>query len=181
MTYPATLAEALAQSDILFDRAQLQQAIARVASQVDTALQGERALFLTVMHGALIFAGELALEIKTDIEFDYVHATRYRGATTGSELHWLREPLCEMEGRTVLLVDDILDEGHTLKAIREACLAKGAKRVLIVTLCTKLHERRTPGIEADFNGVELPDRYVFGFGMDYKEQGRNLPAIYALK
>lgn len=181
MTYPATLAEALAQSDVLFDRDQLNQAICRIAADIDAALEGERALYLTVMHGALIFAGELALEIKTDIEFDYVHATRYRGATTGSELHWLREPQCDMQGRTVLLVDDILDEGHTLKAIRENCLARGASRVLIVTLCTKIHDRRTPGIQADFNGVDLPDRYVYGFGMDYKEQGRNLPAIYAFK
>ena len=125
MTYPATLAEALAQSDVLFDRDQLNQAICRIAADIDAALEGERALYLTVMHGALIFAGELALEIKTDIEFDYVHATRYRGATTGSELHWLREPQCDMKGRTVLLVDDILDEGHTLKAIRETLCSLG--------------------------------------------------------
>ncbi|KMQ85786.1 hypoxanthine-guanine phosphoribosyltransferase [Lasius niger] len=133
------------------------------------------------MHGALIFAGQLALKIATDLEFDYVHATRYRGGATGGQLHWLRAPQLPLVGRCVLLVDDILDEGHTLKAVREDCLRRGAKQVLIVTLCRKLHDRLAPGIESDFNGLDLPDRYVFGYGMDYREQGRNLPAIYALK
>jgi len=81
----------------------------------------------------------------------------------------------------VLLVDDILDEGHTLKEVREDCYKRGAKKVLIASLCTKRHDRLVDGIASDFNGVELPDRFVFGYGMDYYEQGRNLPGIYALK
>ncbi len=175
------LADALAHADLLVDRAELESVIADLGRQIDVALEGERALFLTVMNGALMFAGQLALAIRTDLEFDYVHATRYRGATSGSELCWLREPVVPMTGRTVLLVDDILDEGHTLKAVREDCLARGARRVLIASLCMKQHDRRVEGIRADFNGVVLPDRYVFGYGMDYHEQGRNLPAIYALQ
>lgn len=181
MNDQASLAAALADADLLFDRAALDAEIARMGREIDAALGGERAVFLTVMHGALIFGGQLALGIATDLEFDYVHATRYRGATSGSELHWLREPQAQLAGRTVLLVDDILDEGHTLKAVRDDCLRRGARRVLIATLCTKRHDRLAEGIAADFNGVELPDRYVFGYGMDYHEQGRNLPAIYALK
>jgi len=181
MTTTPTLAAALADADLLFDRADLESVIADMGRQIDAELDGERAVFLTVMNGALIFAGHLALAIRTDVEFDYVHATRYRGATSGSELHWLREPAVDLSGRTVLLVDDILDEGHTLKAVRDDCLRRGARRVLVVSLCTKQHDRLVDGIASDFNGVELPDRYVFGFGMDYYEQGRNLPGIYALK
>lgn len=176
-----SLKDALAHADLLFDSAELETVIADMGRRIDAALDGERAVFLTVMHGALIFAGQLAPHIRTDLEFDYVHATRYRGATSGSELHWLREPQVSLQGRTVLLVDDILDEGHTLKAVRDDCLRRGARRVLVVTLCTKRHDRLVEGIAADVNGVELPDRYVFGYGMDYYEQGRNLPAIYALK
>ncbi|WP_183423991.1 hypoxanthine-guanine phosphoribosyltransferase [Luteibacter sp. Sphag1AF] len=178
---PDTLKEALTQSDLLFDRATLDAQITRMAAEIDAALDGEVPVFLTVMHGALIFAGQLALSVRTDLEFDYVHATRYRGDTQGSELHWLRRPQVSLAGRTVLLVDDILDEGHTLKAVRDACLALGARRVLVTTLCTKIHDRRAEGIVADFNGVDLPDRYVFGYGMDFREQARNLPGIYALK
>ena len=176
-----SLREALAHADVLFERAELETVIADLGRRIDAALDGERAVFLTVMNGALMFAGQLALAIRTDLEFDYVHATRYRGATSGSELHWLREPAADLADRTVLLVDDILDEGHTLKAVRDDCLHRGAKRVLIASLCSKRHDRLVAGIVADFNGVELPDRYVFGYGMDYHEQGRNLPAIYALK
>jgi hypoxanthine phosphoribosyltransferase len=181
MTDLPPLAAALANAEILFERGELEAAIVRMGRDIDAALQGERALFLTVMNGALMFAGSLALAIRTDLEFDYVHATRYRGATSGGELHWLRKPQVEFAGRTVLLVDDILDEAHTLKAVRDACLQLGARRVLLATLCSKTHDRRAEGVAADFNGVEVPDAYVFGYGMDYHEQGRNLPAIYALK
>ncbi|WP_426664096.1 hypoxanthine-guanine phosphoribosyltransferase [Rhodanobacter aciditrophus] len=176
-----SLRDALAHADVLFERAEIETVIADLGRQIDAALDGERAVFLTVMNGALMFAGQLALSIRTDLEFDYVHATRYRGATSGSDLHWLREPVANLAGRTVLLVDDILDEGQTLKAVRDDCLRRGAKRVLIASLCCKDHDRLVEGIASDFNGVVLPDRYVFGYGMDYHEQGRNLPAIYALR
>ena len=176
-----SLADALATADLLHEREEIDIVIAEMANRIDAVLDGERPVFLTVMNGALIFAGQLALAIQTDLEFDYVHATRYRGETTGSELHWLREPQVSLVDRVVLLVDDILDEGHTLKAVRDDCYQRGAKKVLIVSLCTKRHDRLAEGIRADFHGIELPDRYVFGFGMDYHEQGRNLPAIYALK
>lgn len=175
------LSAALAGSDMLFDRATLVRAITRMGGEIDAALDGERAVFLAVMNGALVFSGELALAITTDVEIDYAHATRYRGDTSGGELHWLRRPYADMHGRTVLLVDDILDEGHTLQAVRDACVDLGARRVLVATLCTKTHTRREPGIDSDFNGVDVPDVYVFGYGMDYHDQGRNLPAIYALR
>jgi hypoxanthine phosphoribosyltransferase len=178
---PLSLRDALAHADVLVERAEIETVIADLGRRIDAALDGERAVFLTVMNGALMFAGQLALSIRTDLEFDYVHATRYRGATSGSELHWLREPVVDLAGRTVLLVDDILDEGHTLKAVRDDCLRRGAKRVLIASLCSKQHDRLAEGVASDFNGVVLPDRYVFGYGMDYHEQGRNLPAIYALR
>lgn len=180
MTRP-TLADALKAADPIHNRAELDAAIARLGRDIDAALAGEVPLYLSVMHGGLIFSGALALTIATDLEFDYVHATRYRGATQGGELHWLRKPGISPRGRTVLLADDILDEGYTLRAVRDWCLAQGARRVLIAVMCQKRHDRTAPGVRADFCGVEVPDRYVFGFGMDYHEQGRNLPAIYALK
>ncbi len=155
-------------------------AIARIGADVTQALQNEVPVFLTVMNGGLIFAGALALTIESDLEFDYLHATRYRGATTGSELHWLTRPKLALRNRTIVLVDDILDEGHTLKAIRDLCLDQGANRILIAVMCEKRHGRCVDGIQADFVGLQVPDRYVFGYGMDYYEQGRNLPGIYAI-
>ena len=168
-------------ADLLHDRDSLEHAIVRMGKQIDAQLGDETALFLPVMNGALIFSAALALAISHDLEFDYVHATRYRGTTTGSKLHWINQPQTSMQGRTVILVDDILDEGHTLSAIRDYCVEHGARKILIAVLCEKRHGRTVAGIAADFVGLEVPDRYVFGFGMDYHEQGRNLPGIYALQ
>jgi hypoxanthine phosphoribosyltransferase len=174
------LSEALKSADVIHDKSAIDVSIVRMGGEIDDALAGERAVFLSVMHGGLIFAGRLALAMRTDVEFDYVHATRYRGATTGSDLHWMKQPAATLNGRTVLLVDDILDEGKTLRAIRDFCRDRGARRVLVAVMCEKKHGRCIDGIASDFCGVEVPDRYVFGFGMDYYEQGRNLPAIYAI-
>lgn len=181
MNEPLSLKDALSRSVLVHDHATLQAAITRMGADIDRLLGGERAVFLTLMNGALVFAGSLALSIRTDLELDYVHATRYQGGTAGHELTWLRKPRVNLSGKTVLLADDILDEGRTLKAVREACLALGAARVLVAALCVKHHDRCVAGIEADFAGVEVPDAYVYGYGMDFYEQGRNLPAIYALR
>lgn len=175
----AELADALARADLVHDRATLVAAIDRIGAQIDAELAGAPAVFLTVMQGALPFAGQLATTIHAPLTFDYAHATRYRGATSGGALMWIKQPAVPLAGRTVLLVDDILDEGHTLAAIRDFCLEQGAARVLLAVLCEKRHGRGA-GLRADFVGVEVPDRYVFGYGMDYHEQGRNLAAIYAV-
>jgi hypoxanthine phosphoribosyltransferase len=174
------LAAALEGATLIHDRAVLEAAIARIGAKITKALDGERALFVTVLHGGLIFAAPLALAIGCDLEFDYVHASRYHGTTAGADLEWLRRPQAPMRGRSVILADDILDEGRTLAALRDYCIAQGASRVLIAVLCEKRHRRHVAGLDADFVGVEVPDRYVFGYGMDYHGQGRNLPAIYAL-
>ncbi len=180
MSDSPTLADALSRAELLYDRPDIETAIERLAARIDADYANDKPLYLTVMHGGMLFASLLALKIRTDLEFDYLHATRYRGKTRGAGLTWLRHPQVPMLGRRVLLVDDILDEGHTLLAVREACIREGAAEVRIAVLTRKLHDRAAPGIEADYTGLELPDRYVFGFGMDYHEQGRNLPGIYAL-
>ena len=184
MTSAPRLADALANAEVVFDRAALEQAIARMAVDVARDFAGSVPVYLTVMHGGLPFAAQLAMAVGAhgvDLEFDYLHATRYRGATSGGELVWKHRPATPLRGRRVLLADDILDEGHTLLAVRDWCLAEGASEVRIAALAVKQHDRCVPGICADYVGVEVPDRYVFGYGMDFHEQGRNLPAIYALK
>ena len=174
------LKDALKTADLLHDRETLLAEIRRIGHEIDRDYAGKRPLFLTLMQGGLIFAGHLALAIDIDCEFDYVHATRYRGRTSGADLHWLKAPALSLAGRHVILVDDILDEGKTLVAVRDWCEAQGAKSVRLAVLAVKLHDRCVPGLVADYAGVEVVDRYVFGFGMDYYEQGRNLPAIYAI-
>ncbi|MGH8077814.1 MAG: hypoxanthine-guanine phosphoribosyltransferase [Lysobacter sp.] len=178
------LATALTSADLIHDRTTLERAIGKMAVEIRNDYAGSVPVFLTVMHGGLPFAAQLAMELGArglHLEFDYLHATRYRGATSGGELVWKHRPVTPLRGRRVLLADDILDEGHTMAAIGEWCRAQGAADVRIAALAVKLHDRCVPGLTADYVGVEVPDRYVFGYGMDYHEQGRNLPAIYALR
>ena len=184
MKLPHDLPEALATADVIHDRQVIEQAIARMAVRIRNDFAGSVPVYLTVMHGGLPFAGQLALEIGArglDLEFDYLHATRYRGATSGGALHWKHRPATPLRGRRVLLVDDIVDEGHTLAEVRDWCRRQGASEVRIAALAVKEHDRCVEGLRADYAGLVVPDRYVFGYGMDFKEQGRNLPAIYALK
>ncbi|MBC7656232.1 MAG: hypoxanthine-guanine phosphoribosyltransferase, partial [Frankiaceae bacterium] len=144
------LALALRNSDRLFDEIQIEVAIARIAVDIRMDYTGERPLFLTLMHGGMLFASRLSLELGIDVEFDYLHATRYRGALTGSGLAWLHRPATPLEGRRVLIADDILDEGHTLKAVRNWCEDQGAADVRIAVMCVKNHDRRIDEIDADY-------------------------------
>ncbi|NLA68104.1 MAG: hypoxanthine-guanine phosphoribosyltransferase [Gammaproteobacteria bacterium] len=180
-----TLAAVLATADLVHDREVLEDAIEDMADAIHAEYTDDERppIFVTIMHGGMPFAAQLAFalgERGLDVEFDYLHATRYRGSTSGSRLAWLHRPATPMRGRRVLLVDDILDEGHTLKAVTHWCEDEGAADVRVAVLATKVHDRCVDGVCADWSGVDVPDRYVFGYGMDYNEQGRNLPAIYAL-
>ena len=178
------LQAAMANSEVIHDRTTLEAAIARMADTIGRDYAGSVPVYLTVMHGGLPFAAQLAMalgERGLDLEFDYLHATRYRGATSGGELVWKHRPATPLQGRRVLLVDDILDEGHTMAGIVAWCREQGAADVRIAALAVKVHDRCVEGICADYAGVEVPDRYVFGYGMDYHEQGRNLPDIHALR
>lgn len=174
---------ALEHSDVVVPADVVETSIERMADEIRADYDAPP-LYLTVMHGGLPFAARLAMALGArglDLEFDYLHATRYRGATQGADLVWKHRPATPLAGRRVLLADDILDEGHTLAGIIEWCRAEGAADVRVAVLAVKVHDRCVEGILADYVGVEVPDRYVFGYGMDYHEQGRNLPAIHALK
>lgn len=180
-----SLSAALVDAEIIHDRAAIREAVEEIADDIRADYDNEQPpLYITVMNGGMPFASDLAMalgERGLDLEFDYLHATRYRGQTRGSGLAWLHRPATPMRGRRVLLADDILDEGHTMLAVKRWCEDQGAEDVRIAVLAVKVHDRCVEGVEADYVGLDVPDRYVFGYGMDYHEQGRNLPAIYALR
>jgi hypoxanthine phosphoribosyltransferase len=133
------------------------------------------------MIGGLVPTAEITRRLAFAFELDYLHATRYRGATEGGGLIWKRQPPAELAGRHVLVIDDILDEGHTLVAIRKALAEFKPASLKVAVLAEKLHARRATGAHAEFIGLAVEDRYVFGCGMDYKEYWRQLTAIHALK
>jgi len=156
-------------------------AIARVAQEITDKLSDRFPVVLSVMGGAIVFAGQLLPQLRFPLDLDYIHATRYRNTTRGHELQWKVLPKADLiKGRVVLVLDDILDEGHTLQAVRTKLLEMGAAEFYSAVLTTKDTGQPKP-IQADFSGLTLPNRYVFGCGMDVLGMWRNLPAIYALK
>ncbi|NVJ50596.1 MAG: hypoxanthine-guanine phosphoribosyltransferase [Gammaproteobacteria bacterium] len=168
-------------ADCLYTQQEVEQAINQMAYQINQDFVDRNPIVLSIMNGGLVFAGQLLTKLTFPLNIDYCHATRYRGETSGGELHWKALPQYELRDRHVLVVDDILDEGHTLMAILNAITAQGAKSVKTAVLLDKRHERKAkPDYRADYVGIEIPDRYVFGYGMDYKEYLRNAPGIYAL-
>jgi hypoxanthine phosphoribosyltransferase len=176
MTHPF-----LASMDCLYDRGAIDTALDRMAADISAKLADKHPLMLCVLHGGLIFSGHLLTRLQFPLQQDYIHATRYRGQLEGHEkLEWLASPHTSLKDRTVVLLDDILDEGFTLEAIREACLLDGAKAVFTAVLLKKNHPRPVAALKADFVGMEVGDRYVFGFGMDYKHEWRNANGIYAV-
>jgi hypoxanthine phosphoribosyltransferase len=153
--------------------------VARIAREITSRLGETEPLVLGVMRGSVIFAGQLLPQLRFPMHFDYLDVTRYGGKTVGGDITWKVSPGTAVEGRTVLVLDDILDEGHTLAAIRTNLLAAGVKQFFSAVFCQKDTGRAKP-IAADFVGLTVPNRYVFGFGMDVYGAWRNLPAIYAM-
>ena len=177
---PAEAQRLLDTSDCVASAADVQAALERLAADIGSRLSGDCPLVLPVMGGAIIFAGQLLPRLAFALEFDYLHVTRYRGAIHGGAMEWKVLPGKEVAGRVVLVLDDILDEGETLAAVRDKLLELGAARVYTAVLTDKANGLVKP-IQADFVGLSVPDRYVFGCGMDAYGYWRNLPAIHALK
>ena len=155
------------------------QAVQRVAAEVSGVLAVQNPLVLCVMSGAVVFAGHLLPLLRFPLAFDYLQVTRYGDATCGGRIEWKVCPVATLTGRVVLVLDDILDEGHTMVEIRRWVLGAGAARFYCAVLADKDIGTPKP-IAADFVGITVPNRFVFGFGMDVKGAWRNLPGIYAV-
>jgi len=168
-------------AECLYSQQQVEAALDRMAEAITNDLSQSDPLLLSVMLGGLLPAAKLIERLDFPFQYDYLHATRYRNQTRGGELFWLTRPTMDLRGRSVIVVDDILDEGITLNAIVEYCRREGVEQVRSAALVRKLHDRRDPSITVDYLGLDVPDRYVFGYGMDYKGYLRNVTGIYALR
>ncbi|MEW5967380.1 MAG: hypoxanthine-guanine phosphoribosyltransferase [Pseudomonadota bacterium] len=180
MTASHKAQQLLDQAELVAPAATVQAALDRLAGEIGATLGQAFPLVLPVMGGAVVFAGQLLPRLAFPLEFDYLHVTRYRDKTRGGEMEWRVLPGQDVAGRTVLVLDDILDEGETLAAIRDKLLDMGAARVWSAVLTDKANGLAKP-IRADFVGLVVPDRFVFGCGMDVYGLWRNLPAIYAMR
>jgi hypoxanthine phosphoribosyltransferase len=170
----------LRDSDLIAGSGDVQAAVERLAAEIERVLGKHYPLVLAVMGGAVVFAGWILPKLRFPLDFDYVHASRYGTATRGAGIEWRVRPPEIVKGRAVLVLDDILDHGETMAAIRKGLLELGAESVHCAVLVEKKLNSKKP-INADFVGLQIPDRFVFGCGMDAKGFWRNLPEIRAMK
>ena len=170
----------LATAELIYSAETVAAAVSRVAGEITEQLGESNPLLLCVMSGGVPFAGQLMTQLHFPLDFDYLHVTRYGQDTSGGALSWRAAPWTPVKGRTVLVLDDILDEGLTLAAIVERMMQLGAKACYTAVATDKANGKIKP-IKADFVALSVPDRFVFGYGMDVRGQWRNLPAIYAMQ
>lgn len=168
-------------SRLIYQYSQISSALDALAETMNDRLVDSHPLVLCVMQGGLIFSGQLIPRLNCQLEIDYIHATRYQNNTMGAEICWKAEPVSSLKGRTILILDDILDKGITLQAVIQYCRAHGARQIFSAVLLRKIHAHIEQPVQADFVALEVEDNYVFGFGMDYQGQYRQLDGIYALQ
>ena len=168
------------ESDCICDAEKINLALDSLAKEITADLKEKNPIILCVMTGGIIPTGHLVTRLSFPLQLDYIHATRYQGETSGGELHWIQEPSISLQDRNILIVDDIFDEGITLMEIDKYCKEKGAARIYSAVLVNKLHDRKVDYMP-NYIGLNIEDRYLFGFGLDYKHYLRNVHAIHAVK
>lgn len=161
--------------------AQVDSAIERMATALQDTIASADCVLVGIMLGGLMPLARLAQRLDGDFLLDYCQVSRYRGGTRGGDIEWMRAPRENLSGRTIVLVDDIYDEGVTLDFVTEACFQHGAAQVLRAVLVRKIHDRAVGTRPPDVIGLDVDDRYVFGCGMDYRHRWRHLRSIYALE
>jgi len=169
-----------ASADLLHSEQEVEAAIDNMAEQINSVLAECNPLLLCVLNGGIPTFGKLLTRLTMPLTIDSINASRYQNQTSGGSIDWLVKPQTPLNGRTVLVVDDILDEGITLQAICDYCREQDAAAVYSAVLVDKILDHEKP-ISADFIGLTVENRYLFGYGMDYKGYLRNAPGIYACK
>ena len=174
----------LANAELIFDAAEVQAAVDQVADKLNQRFDRKDGapfpLVLGVMGGAVVFSGQLLTRLTFPLEFDYIHVTRYGSKDRGGKIEWKVEPRADVRGRTVIVLDDILDEGETRAHVKERLLAMGAAEVLLAVFADKDIGKSKPAVP-DYVGLVLPNKFVVGYGMDAYGYWRNLPGIWAIK
>lgn len=154
--------------------------IKQLASQIKADFQGKDPLFVCIMNGSFMFAGELMHEIDENFEVAFARYSSYVGTES---THCLKEIMPidqDLKGRTVVIVEDLIDTGYTMQCLRQRFLELGAKEVYVVALFSK-PEAHTPDLEADYVAMPIENRFILGHGLDYDGYGRMFKDLYQLK
>jgi len=169
-----------ASSDLIFSASQIKTAVENMGLELEARIRNKNAILICVMNGGVTLTADLSRSMDCDVRFDYLQVARYRDKTVGGSLHWLKEPKLSLQNQTVVLIDDIYDEGYTMEELVSYCEKHEANEVITSVLLYKQKSSPQVGSKPDIYGLEVMDRYVYGYGMDYKGYLRNLPAIYAI-
>ncbi len=167
-------------ADLLYSESEIEAAISKIAKNISIQLEGKQPIILCVMNGGVVVTGKLLPQLTIPCTFDAINASRYRNEISGGTIKWIQKPASNLNNQCVLIIDDILDEGFTLEAIVNYCKDQGASSIYTAVLVDKKRGHTKP-IMADFVALEVENRYLFGYGMDYKGYLRNAPGIYACK
>lgn len=177
----AIVKEMQTNSTCLYSKEKVEAAINHIADAMNQELADKYPVFLCVLNGAMVFMGQLITKLNFPLQIDYIHVTRYQGEMSGEELKWVAEPTIALKDRTVVIVEDILDLGVTLAAIKQYCLQHGAREVYCAALIDKDRPREKGGVgSCEFTGLKVENKFLIGYGLDYKGFLRNLPGIYAV-
>lgn len=167
-------------SDLVFSHSQIKSAVETMGFELEAKIRNKNAILICVMNGGVTITADLLRQLDCEVRFDYLQVARYRDKTVGGSLHWLKEPQIPLDGQTVVLIDDIYDEGYTMEELVSYCEKHGASEVITAVLLLKKKATPQVNMKPDIFGLEVNDRYVYGYGMDYKGYLRNVPAIYAI-
>ena len=170
----------LLNSTLLANMSEVTAASDKMAKTISQELKFSFPIIVAVMNGGLLPLGLILTKLDFPLETDYIHPTRYNDSTAGGELQWIRKPPESFSGRTILLVDDVLDKGTTLQQTIEECEKIGTKKIYTAVLVSKDVKDRKGLKKTNFSGLTMPDQYLFGCGMDYKRRLRNAPGIFAV-
>ena len=168
------------QLKILISREQIAAKVAEIGARITADFAGQSVILIGVLRGAAIFLADLAREIHLDVSFDFIAVSSYGNRTQSGELKLIKDVDESLEGRNVILVEDILDTGVTLTYIKTLLEARRPKAFKIAALLDKTARRKVP-IEADYVGFKIPDQFVVGYGLDLAQRYRNLPHVCTIE
>ncbi len=162
---------------VLFEQDVIQEKIQELAEKIDRDYKDKKELvIICVLKGAMFFTIDLVKKMKTPIVFEVMQVSSYSGTETTGAITVKKDLDCKIDGKDVLIVEDIIDTGYTLRALRQDLLARNPKSLKIAVLLDK-KERRKVEVPVDYTGYEIPNKFVVGYGFDVDEHGRNIPYI----
>lgn len=161
---------------VLYSKEELNKRIKELAQEIDENYNGEEVIAICVLKGAVFFATDLLQEMKSDVELEFIQVSSYQGTESTGKIILKQDISKNIEGKNVLIIEDIIDTGHTMKYLKEYLLSKNPKDLKIVVLLDK-KERRQTEVEIDYTGFIIPNKFVVGYGFDIDDKCRNIPYV----